>query len=110
MTDSTHSGGGDNLGLSNNPTPISSRAATPGTEGRRTPTGLRAWAREAYDNDIVVELKSEKTEDIDSSVERIEQWIKNWKKDNDKDGDVKAHGKSEGGEKKDEDDPMFLHG
>ena len=37
----------------------------------------------------------------------IEQWVKNWKKDHNNDGDVKAQG--EGG-KKDEDDPMFLHG
>lgn len=56
----------------------------------------------------MVELKSEKTEDIDSNVERIEQWIKNWRKDNGKDGDVNAQGKI--GEKRDEDDPMFLHG
>ena len=55
-----------------------------------------------------MELKSEKTEDIDSNVERIEQWIKNWKKDNGKGGDVKAQDK--GGEQKDEDNPMFLHG
>ncbi|KAF2484730.1 AAA domain-containing protein [Neohortaea acidophila] len=62
-------------------------------------------ARDAYEEGVVVELKSEKTEDVDESVERIEQWIRNWKKDNGKEGgDVKAQGK------KDEDDPMFLHG
>lgn len=62
-------------------------------------------ARDAYDEGVVVELKSEKTEDVDESVERIEQWIRNWKKDNGKEGgDIKAQGK------KDEDDPMFLHG
>ena len=64
-------------------------------------------ARDAYDNDQVVELQSEKTEDIDSNVDRIEQWVTQWKKDHGKDGDVKTQ--QEGG-KKDEDDPMFLHG
>ncbi|EGP85090.1 unnamed protein product [Zymoseptoria tritici ST99CH_3D1] len=64
-------------------------------------------ARDAYDEQIVVELKSESTEDIDSNVERIESWIQNWRKDHEKEeGDVKAQGE----EKKDEDDPMFLHG
>ena len=66
-------------------------------------------ARDAYDNDMVVELQSEKTEDVDDNVERIEQWIGNWKRNNAKDGDVKAE--QEGGDaKKHEDDPMFLHG
>lgn len=70
---------------------------------------LSQEARDAYDEGMVVELKSESTEDVDGNVERIEQWIKNWKKDHGKeDGDVKAQGK--GQEKKDEDDPMFLHG
>ena len=64
-------------------------------------------ARDAYDNDMVVELKSEKTDDIDSNVARIEQWINQWKKDHGKGEDVKTQ--QEGG-KKDEDDPMFLHG
>lgn len=59
-------------------------------------------AREAYDPKMVVELQSEKTSDIDSNVDRIEQWIQNWKKDH---TDVKAQTS-----KKDEDDPMFLHG
>lgn len=64
-------------------------------------------AREAYDEEMVVELRSEKTEDVDANVERIEQWVANWKKDHGKEGKVEAQG--EGG-KKDEDDPMFLHG
>ena len=68
-------------------------------------------ARDAYDSEKVVELKSEKTEDIDSNVERIEKWVQQWKKDRGKDGDgdVKAQEQEDGG-KKDEDDPMFLHG
>lgn len=63
-------------------------------------------ARDAYDEEIVVELRSEKTEDIDANVERIEQWVQNWKKDHGKDGQVEA----QGDEKKDEDDQLFLHG
>ncbi|KAK4899179.1 factor activating pos9 [Elasticomyces elasticus] len=66
---------------------------------------LLSEAREAYDENIVVELKSESTEDIDSNVERIEQWITNWKKDHEK-GEVKAQSEQQ----KDEDNPMFLHG
>lgn len=65
-------------------------------------------ARDAYDEEMVVELKSESTEDVDVNVERIESWIQNWKKDHGKEnGEVKAQ--EEQG-KKDEDDPMFLHG
>lgn len=43
-------------------------------------------AREAYDEEIVVELKSDEAEDIEGNVERIEMWIKQWKKDNGEDG------------------------
>lgn len=35
-------------------------------------------AREAYDEEIVVELRSETVDDIESNVERILQWSKNW--------------------------------
>ncbi|KAK5729420.1 factor activating pos9 [Elasticomyces elasticus] len=66
---------------------------------------LLSEAREAYDENMVVELKSESTEDIDSNVERIEQWITNWKKDHGK-GEVKAQSEQQ----KDGDNPMFLHG
>lgn len=38
-------------------------------------------ARESYDEEIVVELRSDETDDIESNVERIERWIKNWKLD-----------------------------
>jgi len=61
-------------------------------------------AREAYDEEIVVELRSEKAEDVEANVERIEQWITNWKKDHGKD---QAEAQSGG---KPEDDPTFLHG
>ncbi|KAF8307696.1 P-loop containing nucleoside triphosphate hydrolase protein [Clavulina sp. PMI_390] len=35
-------------------------------------------AREAYAEEIIVALKSESTEDMDSNVERIVQWIQAW--------------------------------
>ena len=38
-------------------------------------------AREAYDAEIVVELQSDTSDDIDSNIERIEMWVKNWRKD-----------------------------
>jgi adenylate kinase len=38
-------------------------------------------ARESYDEEIVVELKSDTSEEMESNVERIEGWIKQWKKD-----------------------------
>ncbi|KAM0719252.1 hypothetical protein Q7P37_005157 [Cladosporium fusiforme] len=62
-------------------------------------------AREAYDEEIVVELRSEKADEVESNVDRIEQWIKNWKKDHGKDGEAEAQSSG-----KPEDDPNFLHG
>lgn len=38
-------------------------------------------AQESYDAEIVVELRSDGIEDIDSNVERIETWIKSWKQE-----------------------------
>ena len=38
-------------------------------------------ARSSYPQEIVVELQSERTEDLDSNVQRIVQWIEAWKKD-----------------------------
>ena len=38
-------------------------------------------ARESYAPEIVVELKSEGTEDLESNVARIVQWINAWRKD-----------------------------
>lgn len=64
-------------------------------------------ARDAFDEEQVVELRSEKSEDVDSNVERIEKWIGQWRKDHGGGEEVEAKG--EGG-KNDEDDPMFLHG
>ncbi|KAI0398237.1 AAA domain-containing protein [Xylariaceae sp. FL0594] len=39
-------------------------------------------AQESYDENIVVELKSNTTDEMDSNVDRIEAWVKQWKKDN----------------------------
>lgn len=39
-------------------------------------------ARESYDEEIVVELTSNTTEEMDNNVERIEGWIAQWRKDN----------------------------
>ena len=39
-------------------------------------------ARNAYDDEMVIELKSNAVEDLDSNVERIGMWIEHWKKNN----------------------------
>ncbi|KAL2036966.1 hypothetical protein N7G274_010251 [Stereocaulon virgatum] len=39
-------------------------------------------AREGFDADVVVELRSDEVGDLQSNVERIEAWIEAWKKDN----------------------------
>lgn len=38
-------------------------------------------ARSSYAPEIVIELKSETTEDLESNVERIVEWIKAWQQD-----------------------------
>lgn len=38
-------------------------------------------AREAFDEEIVVELRSDTLEDIDVNVERIEEWVESWRRD-----------------------------
>ncbi len=45
-------------------------------------------ARESYKEEIVVELKSESNEDVESNLERIEAWVEQWRKDNEKGGEV----------------------
>ncbi|KAL9107548.1 MAG: hypothetical protein Q9227_007548 [Pyrenula ochraceoflavens] len=42
-------------------------------------------ARDAYDEEIVVELKSEGHEDLEANCERIAQWSETWKKGQEKD-------------------------
>ena len=37
-------------------------------------------AREAYDEEIVVELNSVTDDDVDSNCERIATWVETWKK------------------------------
>ena len=44
-------------------------------------------ARESYDEEIVVELRSDEADDIDGNVDRIETWIKQWKENNVVNGD-----------------------
>jgi len=39
-------------------------------------------ARDSYDEEIVVELTSNNTEEMDSNVERIESWLEQWNKNN----------------------------
>ncbi|KAI9850697.1 MAG: factor activating pos9 [Thelocarpon superellum] len=38
-------------------------------------------ARESYDEEIVVELRSDTVEDIESNAERVQQWIQQWRQD-----------------------------
>ncbi|KAH0556892.1 hypothetical protein GP486_005321 [Trichoglossum hirsutum] len=38
-------------------------------------------ARESYDEEIVVELRSDTTEDIEGNVERMERWVESWKEE-----------------------------
>ncbi|KAI0123510.1 AAA domain-containing protein [Xylariales sp. AK1849] len=39
-------------------------------------------ARDSYDEQIVVELTSNDSDQMESNVDRIEAWVKQWKKDN----------------------------
>ena len=39
-------------------------------------------AREAYDEEIVVELQSDDAEQIEQNVQRVEAWVEQWRKDN----------------------------
>ena len=39
-------------------------------------------ARGAYDDEIVVELQSNTTEDMDANIARMEEWVRRWKEDN----------------------------
>jgi len=43
---------------------------------------LAEEAREAFDEGMVVELKSETVEDVDASCERILEWVETWRKGN----------------------------
>ena len=39
-------------------------------------------ARDSYDEEIIVELTSNTSDDMESNIERIEAWIGQWKKNN----------------------------
>lgn len=39
-------------------------------------------AKESYDEEIVVELQSVTADEMESNVERIEQWLSQWKENN----------------------------
>jgi adenylate kinase len=39
-------------------------------------------ARESYDEEIVVALTSNTSEEMDSNIERLEAWVTQWEKDN----------------------------
>lgn len=41
---------------------------------------LAEEAREAYDEGVVVELKSETVEDVDANCERVLEWVAAWRK------------------------------
>jgi broad-specificity NMP kinase len=43
-------------------------------------------AREAFDEEMVVDLKSETVEDVEANCERILQWIQTWREDQGKKG------------------------
>jgi adenylate kinase len=38
-------------------------------------------AHESYDEEIVVELRSDTAEELDANIDRIEMWVKQWKLD-----------------------------
>ncbi|GAM86750.1 hypothetical protein ANO11243_047690 [Dothideomycetidae sp. 11243] len=38
-------------------------------------------AREAYDERVVVEVRSDSIEDLEGNVERLERWVEQWRKD-----------------------------
>lgn len=39
-------------------------------------------AHSAFDEEIVIELRSDTTDEMESNLDRIEAWVKQWKQDN----------------------------
>ncbi len=39
-------------------------------------------ARDSYDDEIVIELTSNTSDEMETNVDRIEEWVKQWKADN----------------------------
>lgn len=38
-------------------------------------------ARDSYEEEIVIELTSNSSDDMESNIERLEAWVKQWRKD-----------------------------
>lgn len=38
-------------------------------------------ARDSYDQEIIVELTSNSSDEMESNIERLEAWVKQWRKD-----------------------------
>lgn len=47
-------------------------------------------AREAYDEEIVIELRSDTAEEIESNVDRMMTWVKHWKEQHNDTEDAKS--------------------
>ncbi len=39
-------------------------------------------ARDSYDEEIVVELQSNTSDEMDTNIERVQAWLKQWRIDN----------------------------
>lgn len=39
-------------------------------------------ARDSYDENIIVELTSNTSEEMESNIDRVEAWVKQWRTDN----------------------------
>ena len=39
-------------------------------------------ARDSYDDEIVIELTSNTSDEMETNVDRIEAWVKQWRADN----------------------------
>jgi len=52
-------------------------------------------AREGFREEIVVELRSDKAEDVDGNVERVETWVEGWRRDNVDEGEEGEERKKE---------------
>ncbi|PSN59880.1 P-loop containing nucleoside triphosphate hydrolase protein [Corynespora cassiicola Philippines] len=77
------------------PTALYDRLTARGYQGKKLDENMDAEimqvlleeAREAYREEIVVELRSDGAEDVEGNVERVEQWVEVWRRDNAGEGD-----------------------
>lgn len=75
-----------------NSTLLYDRLAERGYEGKKLEENMDAEimqvlldeAREAFDNELVIELQSDSIEDIDQNVARITEWVNLWKQNREK--------------------------